>query len=95
MISKVETGFSERITLWRERFYIGDLDNDVSITCSDRGARGGLSEAPTLAENRIALVIGNANYASVSPLANPANDAKAMVQFLSTAASFARAVGRR
>src|SRR5262245_2353887 len=37
------------------------------------------------AENRIALVIGNANYSAVSPLINPANDAKAMGQFLATA----------
>src|SRR5215470_7666732 len=37
------------------------------------------------AENRIALVIGNSSYTSVSALPNPANDAKAMAKFLSSA----------
>src|SRR5215831_14479955 len=37
------------------------------------------------AENRIALVIGNSSYTSVSALPNPANDAKAMTKFLSSA----------
>jgi Caspase domain len=41
-----------------------------------------MSIGAALAENRIALVIGNANYAAVTPLSNPANDAKAMAQFL-------------
>jgi uncharacterized caspase-like protein len=40
-----------------------------------------------LAENRIALVIGNSTYQSVTPLPNPANDAKAMAELL-TAAGF-------
>jgi uncharacterized caspase-like protein len=44
-----------------------------------------ISVGAALAENRMALVIGNASYASVSPLANPANDVKAMAEFLSTA----------
>ena len=35
-----------------------------------------------LAENRIALVIGNSTYQSVSVLPNPANDARAMTEFL-------------
>jgi uncharacterized caspase-like protein len=38
-----------------------------------------------LAENRIALVIGNSNYTSVAALPNPANDARAMASFLSSA----------
>src|SRR5215831_12608076 len=38
-----------------------------------------------LAENRLALVIGNSNYTSVTALPNPANDAKAMTKFLSSA----------
>src|SRR5262245_41192305 len=42
---------------------------------------------PALAESRLALVIGNAAYQSVSPLINPANDAKAMTDLL-TAAGF-------
>src|SRR5262245_31056366 len=37
------------------------------------------------AENRVALVIGNSNYAAVSPLPNPANDARAMAKFLNAA----------
>jgi len=44
-----------------------------------------MSVGTALAENRIALVIGNSNYASVSPLPNPANDAKAMANFLGAA----------
>jgi uncharacterized caspase-like protein len=38
-----------------------------------------------LAENRVALVIGNSAYQAVTPLPNPANDAKAMTRFLSSA----------
>ena len=38
-----------------------------------------------LAENRIALVIGNSEYQSVSVLPNPANDAKAMTELLNSA----------
>jgi hypothetical protein len=38
-----------------------------------------------LAENRVALVIGESAYRVVTPLPNPANDAKAMTQLLSDA----------
>ena len=44
-----------------------------------------LSVSQALAENRIALVIGNSNYAAVAALPNPANDAKAMATFLTSA----------
>jgi uncharacterized caspase-like protein len=44
-----------------------------------------LSVSAALAENRIALVIGNSSYTSVTALPNPANDAKAMATFLSSA----------
>src|SRR5262252_1400867 len=44
-----------------------------------------LSVSQAMAENRIALVIGNSNYTSVSALPNPANDAKAMANFLTSA----------
>ncbi len=44
-----------------------------------------MSVGYALAENRIALVIGNANYTSVTALPNPANDAKAMTTFLHSA----------
>jgi hypothetical protein len=44
-----------------------------------------MGAGPACAENRIALVIGNANYAAVSPLPNPANDAREMTNFLSGA----------
>jgi Caspase domain len=37
---------------------------------------------PAMAENRLALVIGQSAYRSVPPLPNPANDAKAMTQLL-------------
>jgi len=45
---------------------------------------GGLFAGPgaALAENRMALVIGQSAYRSVTPLPNPANDAKAMAQLL-------------
>src|SRR3954453_20285191 len=35
-----------------------------------------------MAENRVALVIGQSNYRAVVPLPNPANDAKAVAQLL-------------
>lgn len=38
--------------------------------------------APAVAGPRVALVIGNGNYVSVTPLKNPANDAKAVAQSL-------------
>jgi uncharacterized caspase-like protein len=44
-----------------------------------------MSVGQALAENRIALVIGNSNYTSVTALPNPANDARAMTNFLSSA----------
>ena len=44
-----------------------------------------LSVSQAIAENRIALVIGNSNYAAVAALPNPANDAKAMATFLTSA----------
>jgi len=44
-----------------------------------------LSIGSALAEHRIALVIGNANYATATSLPNPANDARAMTDFLDAA----------
>ena len=38
-----------------------------------------------LAENRVALVIGQSNYRAVVPLPNPANDAKAVAKLLGDA----------
>jgi hypothetical protein len=48
---------------------------------------GGLAagSGAALAENRLALVIGQSAYRSVTPLPNPANDAKAMAQLLDDA----------
>jgi Caspase domain len=45
------------------------------------------SASPTLSgpEQRVALVIGNSNYQSVTPLPNPDNDAQSMAQFLNSA----------
>jgi formylglycine-generating enzyme required for sulfatase activity len=37
---------------------------------------------PALADKRIALVVGNGNYAHVSPLQNPANDARLLAEAL-------------
>jgi uncharacterized caspase-like protein len=45
----------------------------------------GLAQSPAFAENRIALVIGNSSYQTVSVLPNPANDAKAVTQLLTDA----------
>jgi hypothetical protein len=42
---------------------------------------------PAVAENRIALVVGNSSYQSLPPLKTPANDAKALADLL-TAANF-------
>ena len=44
-----------------------------------------LSIGAANAETRLALVIGNSSYTSVSSLPNPANDARAMANFLSSA----------
>ena len=44
-----------------------------------------LGSHAALAENRVALVIGQSNYRSVVALPNPANDAKAMSRLLSDA----------
>ena len=41
-----------------------------------------LGSQAALAENRVALVIGQSNYRAVPPLPNPANDAKAVSQLL-------------
>src|SRR5437667_5916275 len=38
-----------------------------------------------LAEGRVALVIGNASYQTVTPLVNPINDAKAIAEVLGAA----------
>jgi uncharacterized caspase-like protein len=44
-----------------------------------------LASDPILAENRVALVIGNASYRSVTPLPNAENDAKRMSELLGSA----------
>ncbi len=41
-----------------------------------------LPAGPALAERRVALAIGNANYTSVNPLKNPINDATSVAQIL-------------
>ncbi len=41
-----------------------------------------LSSGASLAERRVALVIGNSNYVHTAPLANPANDARAIAAAL-------------
>ena len=42
-------------------------------------------QAPPPADQRVALVIGNANYQNAPELANPDNDAQSMAQFLNSA----------
>jgi uncharacterized caspase-like protein len=37
---------------------------------------------PALAEKRVALVVGNGNYSHISPLQNPANDARLLAEAL-------------
>ena len=37
---------------------------------------------PALAEKRVALVVGNSNYSHISPLQNPANDARLLAEAL-------------
>lgn len=44
-----------------------------------------LTAHPAAAENRLALVIGQSAYRAVTPLPNPANDARAMTQMLGDA----------
>src|ERR1700716_1187422 len=44
-----------------------------------------LGSHAAFAENRVALVIGQSNYRTVTALPNPANDAKAMSQLLGDA----------
>src|SRR5215813_9660301 len=44
-----------------------------------------MSVSTALAENRMALVIGNSDYRTVTALPNPANDARAMARFLISA----------
>lgn len=44
--------------------------------------------APSAAERRVALVIGNGDYGSMGRLANPANDANAMAGLLATQMGF-------
>lgn len=48
-------------------------------------SRGPVLAAAPAKERRLALVIGNSNYATVKALPNPANDAKAVAQLLNTA----------
>src|SRR5215467_1854017 len=47
----------------------------------------GIASSAAVGENRVALVIGNSAYETVTALPNPANDAKAMADLL-TAAGF-------
>ncbi|MBI4275016.1 MAG: caspase family protein [Rhizobiales bacterium] len=55
------------------RAFIASIAVVIATTCG------------ALAENRIALVIGNSSYRSVTVLPNPANDARAMTNLLNAA----------
>jgi formylglycine-generating enzyme required for sulfatase activity len=71
-----ETGFIKRmIFVWRKLFIVCMLCA-FSVTCANAGAH-------TLDAKRVALVIGNADYAS-DPLANPLNDARALSNILAS-----------
>ncbi len=54
-------------------------DGNATVTTNPNVTSSGVNEISTA--KRVALVIGNSNY-QVGPLANPANDAKAMAQTL-------------
>jgi hypothetical protein len=54
-------------------------DGNATVTTNSNATSFGVNEISTA--KRVALVIGNSNY-QVGPLANPANDAKAMAQTL-------------
>lgn len=54
-------------------------DGNATVTTNPNVTSSGVNEIST--SQRVALVIGNSNY-QVGPLANPANDAKAMAQSL-------------
>ncbi|MBL8203503.1 MAG: caspase family protein [Blastocatellia bacterium] len=54
-------------------------DGNATVTTNPNVTSSGVNEIST--NERVALVIGNSNY-QVGPLANPANDAKAMAQSL-------------
>ncbi len=54
-------------------------DGTATVTTNPNVTSSGVNEIST--NKRVALVIGNSNY-QVGPLANPANDAKAMAQSL-------------
>jgi uncharacterized caspase-like protein len=55
------------------------------LLCCAAALMSGWWVGPALAENRIALVIGNSAYQTVTALPNPANDAKAMTEMLKSA----------
>jgi hypothetical protein len=54
-------------------------DGNTTVTTNPNATASGVNEIST--GQRVALVIGNSNY-QVGPLANPANDARAMAQAL-------------
>jgi hypothetical protein len=57
----------------------------VHAEATEKPANLGNPVGLTGPEQRIALVIGNSNYQNVTQLPNPANDAKAIAEFLNTA----------
>gem|GEM_PF-3492441 len=52
-----------------------------SAAQGDRGVKP-VDKPPVKTKDRLALVIGNSSYSSVSPLTNPSNDADSMAQYL-------------
>ena len=52
-----------------------------SAAQGDRGAKP-VDKPPVKTKDRLALVIGNSSYSTVSPLTNPSNDADSMAHYL-------------
>lgn len=56
-----------------------------AVRAASLQAGGPVLASASVAERRLALVIGNSNYETVTALPNPANDAKAVAQLLNSA----------
>lgn len=56
-----------------------------AVRAASLQTKGPVLASASVAERRLALVIGNSNYETVKALPNPANDAKAVAQLLNSA----------
>src|ERR687887_583126 len=71
--------------MWHHPPWGGDAMPRTALRCLVALAGLAIAVNAACAENRIALVIGNSSYRSVSVLPNPENDAAAMAELLNTA----------